>query len=135
MPQLQTLVLKDRTSPTPVDHTFVPRDIIQPGSIGVVVASSGTPIGDKRLQVSCRKLPSGKFKAELRLIVPVVQDETVNGITNPKVVRTGYADVTFTFDGKSLPQERKDIVGFLESALGASKTLVNETIVDLHGVY
>lgn len=76
-----------------------------------------------------------RYKAQLQLVMPVVQNETVNGITTPKVVRTAYADVTFTFDQTSSDQERKDIVGMLQSSLEPGKVLVNDIVVNLQGVY
>ena len=133
MPQLQNTVLTDRATPTPVDHTFIPRDIR--ADVGTVIETSGVPVGDSRMSVSLRKLPSGKYKAELKLAVPVVVNETINGVTVPKVARTAFADVTFTFDQLSSEAERNNLVGMLASALGTGKTLVNDTVVKLQGVY
>lgn len=130
MPQLQNVVLTDRAG-TPVNHTFVPRDII--GGVATVVEFSGVPVGESRLTLSLRR--SAKYKGRMVLTVPVVQTETINGIASPKVVRTAIAEVNFTFDPTSTEQERKDLIGMLESALGSSKTLVNDTYVKLQNVY
>lgn len=132
MPQLQTLVLTDRTPTTAVDHTFQPRDIKT--GVGAVVESTGVPIGDKRFTISLRQVNT-RYRAQMQLAVPVVQTQTINGVSTPVVVRTAYADLTFTFDAASTEQERTDIVGMLSSALGTSKTLVNDTVVKLQGVY
>lgn len=132
MPQLQNVVLTDRAA-TPVAHTFTPDDI--KSGVGTVIETTGVPVGNSRLSVSHRKTPSGVHKAELRLAVPVVVNETVNGVTRPTIVRTAYADLTFSFDSSSTEQERKDIVGMLQSALEPGKTLVNDTVVKLQGVY
>lgn len=133
MPQLQTTVLTDRSTPTPVNHTFVPRDIV--GNVGTVTESSGVPVGNSNLSVSLRKTPSGKFKGVVHLAAPVVQTETINGVGRPTVVRTAYASCEFTFDESSTEQERKDLVGMFASALDSSKTLVNDTLIKLQGVY
>lgn len=133
MPQLQNLVLTDRTPVTPVDHTFIPREIAN--GVGTVVESTGVPVGNSSVSVSLRKTPSGKFKGTLRIAVPVVQTETISGVSRPVVVRTAYAAVEFTFDETSTEQERTDLVGMLASSLGTSKTLVNDAIVKLQGVY
>lgn len=130
MPQLQNVVLTDRAG-TPVNHTFVPRDIVS--GVATVVEFSGVPIGESRLTLSLRR--AAKYKGRMVLTVPVVQTETINGITSPKVVRTAIAEVNFTFDPTSTEQERKDLIGMLESALGSSKTLVNDTYVKLQNVY
>lgn len=132
MPQLQNLVLTDRAA-TPVSHTFTPLDI--QNGVGTVVESSGTPIGYNEATVGLSKTASGAYKARVRLVIPVVQTETINGVSNPKVVRIARADVLFTFDGSSTEQEREDVVGMLQSALDPSKVLVNDTVVKLQGVY
>lgn len=132
MPQLQNLVLTDRAD-TPVNHTFVPRGIT--GNIGEVVESSGVPIGDSRLTISLNKTSGARYKAVLKLEVPVVQTATINGIDTPSVVRKAYAECTFSFDSTSTEQERDDLVGMLASALAADKPLINDTIVKLQGIF
>lgn len=131
MPALQNVVLTDRAT-TPVNHTFTPRDVKD--GTGLVVNSSGVPVGEKKLTVSMRKLGS-KYKGKLTLAVPVVVDETVNGVSTPVVVRTAYASIDLTFDSTSSTQERTNLVGMLASALDTSKTLVHKSLVDLEGVY
>lgn len=133
MPQLQNLVLTDRATPTPVNHTYTPRDIVN--GVGTVEESSGTPLGSNRFTMALVTTASRRKKVTFRLTVPVVQTETINGVSRPTVVRSGYADLSFTFDESSTEQERKDTVGMLMSALDPSKTLVNDMVVKLQGVY
>ncbi len=135
MPQLQNLVLTDRAT-TPVNHTFTPRDIV--GNVATVVESTGVPIGDKRVSLSLtRTNGSGRYKAVVKGVFPIVQDQTINGVTTPTIVRTAYADVEFTFDASSTEQERKDVVGQIYTALGTSAgaVMVNDMITKLQGVY
>lgn len=132
MPQLQPLVLKDRATPTAVDHTFSPSDIS--AGVGAVVESTGVPVGNSRYTISLRQ-SNGRYRATIQLSVPVVQNETINGVTTPKVVRTAYADVTFTFDRTSTEAERNNLVGMLADSLAANKVLVHDTVVKLQGVY
>lgn len=133
MPQLQTLVLTDRKA-TPVAHTFLPREIRE--NVGVVVESTGTPIGDPRVTVSLgRPTAQGRYKPSLRFTFPVVQTQTVNGVSAPVVVRTAYASVDFSFDGTSTEAERNDVMGMVQDALAASKVLIHDTVVKLQGVY
>lgn len=132
MPSLQNTVLTDRAA-TPVNHTFVPRDIVN--NVGTVVNSTGIPLADKRLTVSLNKTAQGNYKTRLQMAIPVVMDQTINGMTQPTVVRTAYADLLFTFSSTSTEQERKDIVGMLQSALAPSNVLINDTAVKLQGVY
>lgn len=136
MPVLQNILLTDRAG-TPVVHTFVPRDVSS--GVGTVVESSGVALGEPRFTISGRR-SGAKWRSRLTLTVPVVQTQTINGITSPVVVRTGYATVDFTFDDSSSTQERKDLIGMLASACGASalaspKTLVEDTVVNQQGVW
>lgn len=132
MPQLQNIVLTDRAA-TPVNHTYTPRDSV--GGVAEVVESTGVPIGDNRFTVSLKETAQGRFKGVLKGQFPIVQNQTINGVTTPVVVRTSYCTVEFSFDKSSTEQERKDCVGLMQSSLDASKTLVNDSIVKLQGVY
>lgn len=133
MPQLQNAVLTDRAS-TPVAHTFVPRDIVS--GVGTVIETTGVPVGNSRLSVSLRQTSgNGRYRADVKLSVPIVADQVVNGVTTPVVQRTAYADLSFTFDPTSTEQERNNFVGMLASSLATSCTLVNDTVVKLQGVY
>lgn len=133
MPQLQSLVLTDRTTPTPVNLTFVPRDIDAKG-VGTVVNNAGTPIGEKRVTVSMKKRNS-RYYGQVRISIPVVATETINGVSKPVVVRTAFVNVDVTFDEKSTEAERNDAIGLLSSALAPAKVLVNDALVKLEGVY
>lgn len=132
MPQLQSLVLKDRAA-TPVSHTFVPRDIV--AGVGTVVESSGTPIGNKTYSISLRATNDGRYKATAKLAYPVVQTQTINGISTPVVVRVARVTATFDFDKTSSTQERADTIGMFADSLGASQALTNGVLANLEGVY
>lgn len=132
MPQLQTLVLTDRTPTTPANITFVPQNIAD--GVGVVVNSAGTPIGEKRCTVSMKKR-GNRYHGEVRLTLPVVATETINGVSKPVVVRTAYVTLTATFDEKSTEQERTDAIGMMSSGLATGKVLINDALVKLEGVY
>lgn len=133
MPQLQNVILTDRSTPTAVNHTFAPRDIVN--NVGSVVESSGMPAGDNRMTITLKRTTTGRFKPSLQFTFPIVVNETINGVVRPTVLRTSYVDLTFNFDGSSTEQERKNVVGMIESALGAGKILVNDTVIKLEGVY
>lgn len=131
MPVLQSTALTDRES-TPVTHTFVPRDL-KDGK-GTVVNSTGVPIGDERLSVSMKEATT-RYQGEVKLVLPVVQIETVNGIDRPTVVRTNYVTLTVSFDKSSTQQERNNAIGLMASALGTGKVLINDALVKLESVY
>lgn len=132
MPALQSISVNDRTTPTPVAHVFQPRDVSS--GVGVVVNSSGVPVGEEKLTVSSRKSGS-KYKGKVVLTIPVVVNEVINGVTTPKVARTAYVTVETSFDETSSTQERTNAMGMIADALGTSKTLVHNTLVGLEGVY
>lgn len=131
MPQLQNLVLKDRAT-TPVDHIFTPRNISD--GVGEVVETTGVPVGESRFTISMRRT-TDRYKSKLRLAVPVVVNQTINGVTTPIVARTAYVDVSFDFSAESTEAERNNLVGMLEDSLKPAKVLVNDTVVKLQGVY
>lgn len=133
MAQLQNLVLKDRAS-TPVDHTFVPRDISSNG-LATVVESTGVPIGNSTFSVDPRQTPSGRYKVTLKLSRPVVVTQTINGVSTPAIARTNRVTVEFDFDPTSSTQERTDLEGMIADALSANKALVFGSVVNLEGVY
>lgn len=133
MPQLQNLVLTDRAA-TPVAHTFAPSEIS--GGVAAVVESSGVPLGNKRVTLSInRTKDNGRYKPSLKFTFPVVQTETLNGVSRPVVVRTAYVDLTFTFDPASTTQERDDVMGQVYSSLATDQTLTRGLIVGLENVY
>lgn len=132
MPQLQSVILTDRTTPTPVNRTYVPRDI--ENGVGTGINASVTPVGAERVSVSNKKTGT-RFKGEVRLVLPVVQTETINGVSRPVVVRTAYITVQTSFDETSTEQERTDAVGLMASALGTGKVLVNDALIKCEGVY
>jgi len=131
MPLLQTTVLADRET-TPVNHTFVPRDVKD--GRGVVVNSTGVPIGDERLTVAMKEATS-RYNGEVKLVLPVVQNETINGVVRPTVVRTAYVTMNFSFDKSSTLQERKNAVGLAAAALATNKPLINDAFINLESVW
>lgn len=132
MPQLQQMVLQDRANP-PVDHTFTPRNIV--GGVGELVESQGVPVGEKRFTVSLRKTQNGRYKATLKLAIPVVAAKLVDGISTPTVVRTAYVEVNTDFAGTSSKEERDDAIGLMASALASDNAMINSVISDLEGIY
>lgn len=129
MPALQNLVLADRV---PTNHTFVPRDV--KNGTGLVVANAGMPLGEERVSIAMRR-SGAKFRGDMKIAVPVVVSEVINGVTRPSVARTHYAQVLVTFDEGSTETERNNFIGMVQDSLGTGKTLVNNAFVKLEGVY
>ena len=132
MPALTNLVLKDRAT-TPVDHTFTPSELKD--GVGVVAESNGQKVGDSKYSISSRKSATGRYNAKVKLEVPHVEIQTINGVAKPVITRTAYATLEFSYSAESTRAERNNLVGMLQDSLASSKTLVDKTIVDLEGVW
>lgn len=132
MPSMTAISLADREV-APVTHVFQP-STPQNGVARLVNGVSGIPVGNESLTVSTR--PSGRrIKTKMVLTAPVVQTQTINGISKPEVVRTGYAEVTFTFEDTSSLQERKNLVGMTYAALAAGQVTMNDVFTNLNPLY
>jgi hypothetical protein len=126
------LVIKDRAA-TPADHTFTPDGRDNNGA-HLYSEKSGVAIGDRRFSAQARRA-GGRYKASLRLNLPTVQTQTINGVSSPVVVSTNYVDLVFNFDEKSTEQERKDAVGFIQNALAPGNTQINDLLVNYSDIY
>lgn len=132
MAQRANLVIKDRAS-TPVDHTFSP-DGDDANGVHVFSEKTGVPAGNPRFTASLRN-SNGKYRPTLKLAVPVVQTQTINGVNSPVVVRTAYVELSATFDALSSTQERADAVGLMYNSMAAVQTQINDLLVNLSDIY
>lgn len=133
MPAITSLVLTDRES-TPVDRTFVPINKDQNGVWTLEQSGASSPISAPVLTISAGRIRADKYRARIVLRHPTVQDETINGVTVPKVGRTGFGEVSFTFSSSSTEQERKNVIGMLRSALDADE-LIDGALIGMASFY
>lgn len=127
------LVVADRTTPTPVNRTFTP-DGDDVNGVHIYSEKSGVPAGNARYTAQLR-FTKGKYRGTLRLAVPVVQTQTISGISSPVVVRTAYVEVNVTFDSLSSAQERADAIGMMANSLAPAQTQINDLIVNLSDIW
>jgi hypothetical protein len=132
MPQMTPVVLTDSQAS---DHSFAPRGIDSQTGVATLVKSTGVPVGDARLTISRTRTSQGREKATFKLTIPVVANETVNGVARPSVVRTAYADVVVSFDGTSSTVERANVRSMLADLLGNSEGLALAIIDNLETLY
>lgn len=132
MPAFNNVVLTDRAA-TPVAHTFVPQQIV--GGTAFLAESTGSPVSDNRLSISWNTSQSGRKKVVAKLVLPIVQNETINGVTTPKAVRVAYAEIRVDFDANSTEAERNNTMGMLSSLCKATEVVPNDTFVKLQGIY
>jgi hypothetical protein len=124
----------DRES-TPVTHTFAPSGIDRNG-VAKVTEYTGVPLAEPSLTLSrSENATTQKVKNRLVFRFPVVQTETINNISVPKVVREIVTDVTFTFHKSSTEQERNNAVGMFYSAFVTTKPLVHDLLVKNQAIY
>lgn len=133
MPSISTITVNDRQA-TPVAHTFLPVDVQQPGGVGVLEESSGVLVGANRITLSCRK-SNGKLRGRQTMSAPIVQNETINGVTRPVVIRVGYIDLNATFSLDSTLAERNNLLGMFANSLAASVGMTYDTLVKGEAVY
>jgi hypothetical protein len=126
------LVINDRAT-SPVAHTYSP-DGDDANGVHVFSEKTGVPAGNPRFTAQLRN-SNGKYRPSLRLTVPVVQTQVINGVSSPVVVRTAYVEVNCTFDSLSTDQERKDAIGLMANSLAAAQTQINDLLVNLSDIY
>jgi len=105
MPQLSPITLIDSQG---VGIEYKPRDISQ--GVAKLASPTGVPIGDPSLTISRTQTAAGRHKVTVKLAMPEIQKNTINGVDRPTVARTAYADLTFSFDGGSTSAERLDMM-------------------------
>lgn len=136
MPQRGNITVNDRAS-TPVAHVFTP-DGEDKNNVHLFSEKSGVPLSNSRLSVSITRTgngQAGKVKPTIRLAVPVTQTQTINGISQPVIVRTAYVELSATFDGLSTEQERKDAIGMMANAMAASQTILNPVLTQTEDLW
>lgn len=126
------MVINDRAA-TPVAHTYSP-DGDDANGVALYSEKTSVPAGNPRLSISLKQT-NGQYRPTMRLQLPVVQTQTVNGVSTPVVVRTAYVEVTARFDGVSTTQERADAIGLMCNALAAAQTQTNDLFVNLTPVW
>lgn len=134
MPVLQSLVLTDRQA-TPVNRTLLPSG--KPGDgIGQVSVPDVTGAITSEIRFSAGTRRSGsRVRSTLKLRVPVMVNQTINGITSPVVARESFVDCVFNFSVDATEAEKNDVVGMFYSSLATGKTLVHDTVVKSQGVW
>lgn len=133
MPNLQSLVLTDRQS-TPVNYTLNP--VKEEEGVGHVAATdaSGALITEKRFSIGSRRSGT-RVKTTLKLRIPTIVTETVNGVSVQVVQKEAFVDCTFNFSTDSTEAERNDVVGMFASALAVNKPLVHDTLVKAQSIW
>lgn len=134
MPARSNITLNDREA-TPVAHVFKPSTSPVMGLAKFLRAiTSGILYGAEALTASVRQ-SSGRSKARMAIAMPVVVQETINGVVSSVLSHTNYCEVIFNYDKKSTDQERKNLVTMTYNALAPAQTALQAVFVDLEEFY
>jgi hypothetical protein len=133
MTESTSFAVADRED-TPVTHTFTPNGFDKNNPIAFFRNSGSTHIEDENLSISWRETATNR-KVRLKLTLPTVVSETINGVTRSSLERVAIADVQFTFSSTSVEQERDNFVGLLVNALSASNTVLHNTVVKNEAIW
>lgn len=100
---------------SPANHTFVSAGVDGKGVATWLEKTSTLLAGFFRLTSSCRfpSKPGDPVRYQMKLVFPTVANETVNGVTYQKVIRSCLFDGTFVLPSDSSLQERKDFVAYI----------------------
>lgn len=127
MGQLASITLNDGTS----DLVFKPAGI-DSNNVATLVNSDGVIVKDKSLTVSAR-LSAQRRKTTTKVVLPVVQEETINGIVSPKGVRTSYVRIDTDFSVYATTAEREQAINLAINAV--RNALIKAVIVNNDTLY
>lgn len=107
MPIMTTVSLADGQA-TPVTHLFKSYTMVNGVLYLRAMAASGLSLAAKMLSINTRTAGKRK-KVKFFLQLPVVQIQTINGVSNPVIVDRDFFEGTFTFGETADNQRRKDV--------------------------
>lgn len=134
MAELVNVILKDAQN-TPVNHTFTPYDKV--GGVGILTeVVDGVPEAANTLSIGKSNSSSGNVThVNIKLSVPEVVVETINGVSRSRLERTARFRGEFIYHKSSTLQERRDLVAMVASALVENnQAFIMDTLVSLNGV-
>jgi hypothetical protein len=132
MPQATTITIDDRES-SPVAHVFTPSGEDANGVWQFLNNAIEETVGRESLTIGLKR--GTRNRVQMRLTLPVMATETINGVSNPTIVRYNRATVEFTFDENSSLQERKNTIGLTYNALAASQTAIDSVLTNVEDFY
>lgn len=127
MAQLTSIVLNDGTA----DVTFLPHEITSQ-NVARLRTNADTVIGAEELSVQGRDAVNNR-RVTVKVTLPVVQNEVINGITTPKVVRQQIATVELSLPKTSVKGDRTRARNLIASAL--SNALIAAVIDSNESLY
>jgi hypothetical protein len=128
--QITTITVNDSNA---TSHDFIPVSK-EAGITTFEEKSSTSSKGFWPLTVSlAENATSGVSRFLMRIKVPVVQTETINGVDNPKVVRMAMAEVRLSYDSGSSLAERQDLNAIVQNLLASAA--IKDVCENLNNLY
>lgn len=127
MAQVTSLTLKDGTT----DVVFKPLSIDRQG-VTTFVNSDGVVVKDKKLSQKTSRTEKNVV-VSIDLVLPTVQEQTINGISNPLAVRATRANIRLSASKFSTEAERQTHINLTVSAL--QQALLAHTFVKNDDLY
>lgn len=127
MAQVTSLTLKDGTT----DVVFKPLSIDRQG-VTTFVNSDGVVVKDKKLSQKTSRTEKNVV-VSIDLVLPTVQEQTINGISNPLAVRATRANIRLSASKFSTETERQTHINLTVSAL--QQALLANTFVKNDDLY
>lgn len=127
MAQLSNIVINDGTE----DVTYVPYQI-DSGNIARLRTNTDLAIASSELSVNARNGSTNR-NVTLKITLPTVADETVNGVVSPRVTRTRTVSVDLSLPKTTTTAERLAARVMLSNLL--KNTLVASVIDNNDGLY
>lgn len=127
MAQVTSLTLKDGTT----DVVFKPLSIDRQG-VTTFVNSDGVVVKDKKLSQKTSRTEKNVV-VSIDLVLPTVQEQTINGISNPLAVRATRANIRLSASKFSTEAERQTHINLTVSAL--QQALLANTFVKNDDLY
>lgn len=131
MGSIATISVNDSSA---VSHDFVP------SSFDGIVAryreeSASSTLGFYPLSVSLKNgsESGGVDRFRMALAMPIVQTETINGVSSPKVVMTLRANVEYILPAGSTLLQKQDLNAFVQNLLAS--TAIKDVAENGHGIY
>lgn len=131
MSQLTSITVNDGED-TPVSHTFA-ADYVDKNNVGRLREAGTYGDGDNLLSISNRE--GDIWRGRLVLTMPVIVEETINGVTVPKVARTAVGDLQLRFHKNSTQQERENMLVLISNMLAGGVSMVDDTFISRTGIY
>lgn len=127
MAQVTSLTLKDGTT----DVVFKPLSIDRQG-VTTFVHSDGVVVKDKKLSQKTSRTEKNVV-VSIDLVLPTVQEQTINGISNPLAVRATRTNIRLSASKFSTEAERQTHINLTVSAL--QQALLANTFVKNDDLY